>query len=81
MPVIVFVKFCFFSRSQRKLHLSTYFISLKDNSVCTFRLSREASVRPNIINLIYTVWKYSVSSWQYSSLLSDKNRKVGTHIF
>jgi len=81
MPVTLFVKFCFFSRSQRKLSLSTKFSSLKDNSVCIFRLSHEVSVRPNAKSLNYTVWKYAVSLWLYIFLLSDKNKKVATLIF
>jgi len=80
MPVILFVNFCFFSRSQRKLSGSTNFISLKDNIVCIFRLSHEASVRPNFKMLNYTAWKHSVSSWKYTFLYSDKDNRVATLI-
>jgi len=81
MSVILFVKFCFFSRSHRNLSLSTNFVSLKDNSICIFRLSHEVSVGSNVKILNYIVWKYFVSSRLYSFLLSDKNKKVATLIF
>jgi len=81
MSVILLVKIYFDSRSQRKLFRSTNFISLRGNIICIFWLSHETNVTPNVKILNYTVWKYSVSSWLYSFLLSDKNKEVATLIY